>query len=109
MPYDEEVAGRVREALDSEPAVVEKKMFGGLSFMVRGHMCCGVSGEELMVRVGPDAYENALSRPDARKMDFTGKPLIGFVYVRPDGIRAKADLQTWVDLGLEFVRSLPGR
>ncbi len=73
--------------------------------MVRGHMCCGVSGEELMVRVGPDA----LSRPHARKMDFTGKPLIGFVYVRPDGIRAKADLQTWVDLGLKFVRSLPAR
>ena len=81
MLYDEGVAQRVREAMSDQKNVVEKKMFGGLSFMLQGNMCCGVVGAELMVRVGVDGYEAALSQPYARQMDFTGKPLKGFVYV----------------------------
>jgi len=107
MPYDDGVAQRVREALIDQSDVVEKKMFGGLAFMVRGHMCCGIVGAELMVRVGPQGYESALSQPHARKMDFTGKPMKGFVYVSAVGFEDDGDLQAWVDRGLRFVTSLP--
>ena len=109
MAYDDGVAHRVREALQRQSNVVEKKMFGGLAFMVRGNMCCGVIGEELMMRVGPGGYETALTQPHARKMDFTGKPLKGFVYIDSDGFDSDDDLQAWVDRALEFVLSLPAK
>lgn len=89
--------------------MVEKKMFGGLSFMVKGNMCCGVVGDELMARVGPDGYEAALKRPHARPMDFTGKPLKGFVYVAPEGFADRADLEGWIGLALNFVETLPAK
>lgn len=89
--------------------MVEKKMFGGLSFMVKGHMCCGVVGDELMVRVGPDGYEAALERPHARPMDFTGKPLKGFVYVAAQGFSTQSTLERWIRLALEFVETLPAK
>ncbi len=109
MAYDEGVAQRVREALQRQSNVVEKKMFGGLTFMVRGNMCCGVIGEELMVRVGLEGYETVLTQPHARKMDFTGKPLKGFVYVESDGFDSDDDLQAWVDRALELALSLPAK
>jgi hypothetical protein len=109
MPYDEGVAQRVREAMDGLADLVEKKMFGGLAFMACGNMCCGVIGEELMARVGADGYESALSRPHARQMDFTGKPLKGFVYVAPAGFESDDDLQAWVNRAVEFVHSLPAK
>ena len=109
MAFDEGVAQRVREALDCERDVVEKKMFGGLAFMLYGHMCVGVVGDEMMVRVGPEGYEAALALPSARKMDFTGKPLKGFVYVGVDGFDEDENLQEWVDLGRRFVSTLPSR
>jgi hypothetical protein len=107
MAYDETVAARLREGFIGVPHVVEKKMFGGLAFLVGGHMCCGVLGDDLMVRVGPDAYEKALAQPHARKMDFTGKPMKGFVYVGPAGFREEGALRAWIDRGLSFVTSLP--
>lgn len=110
MAYDEGLAQRIRETLgaaDGLGGVVEKKMFGGLAFMVRGHMSCGVSGDELMVRVGPDAYEEALAQPHARQMDFTGKPLKGFVYVAAEGFESDEDLAAWVDRSVRFALSLP--
>lgn len=82
-------------------------MFGGLSFLLRGNMCCGIAGGELMVRVGPDAYPKALARKHVRPMDFTGKPLKGYVYVAPPGIRSQRQLRAWVEQGLAFARSLP--
>lgn len=106
MAYDESLAERVRGVLAGEPGVSEKRMFGGLTFLLDGNMCCGISKNDLMVRLGPDAYEEALTRPHAREMDFTGKPLKGFVFVAPKGYASKADLRTWVGLGLEFARSL---
>lgn len=109
MAYDEGVAERLRDAYLSLPDVVEKKMFGGIAFMVSGHMSCGVVNDTLMVRVGPEQYEHALKRPHARQMDFTGKPLTGFVYVAPEGFEDDADLQDWVELSLAFVCSLPPR
>ena len=114
MAYDEGIAERLREVYaevqdiaKKKRKLVEKKMFGGLAFMVDGHMSCGVVKDELMVRVGPDRFDEALRRPYARKMDFTGKPLKGFVYVEPEGYASDQDLQTWVKLSLEFVATLP--
>lgn len=107
MAYDEGLAQRLREAFVEQPGVVEKKMFGGLAFMVQGHMCCGVLADELMVRVGPDHYEVALTRPHAREMDFTGRPMRGMVMVAGDGFETERDLAAWVERGLKFVLSLP--
>ncbi|MDH3637403.1 MAG: TfoX/Sxy family protein [Gammaproteobacteria bacterium] len=101
------MAERLREAYAGIPDVVEKKMFGGLTVMVAGHMSCGVVNDTLMVRVGPDQYAQALGKPHVREMDFTGKPLKGFVYVAPDGLAAKEQLNSRVTLSLNFVTSLP--
>jgi TfoX/Sxy family transcriptional regulator of competence genes len=107
MAYDETVAQQVRKALTKYPGITEKKMFGGLAFLLLGNMCCGIMGNELMVRVGPQGYEAALSRPHTRKMDFTGKPLKGFVYVSPAGFGAKKGLEAWIEKATEFALSLP--
>ena len=107
MGYDEGVAQRLREVLANRIDVAEKKMFGGIAFMLSGNMCCGVIGESLMARVGAQQYEKALSRPHVREMDFTGKSLKGFVYVEPEGIESDADLEHWVSVCENFVESLP--
>lgn len=109
MAYDERLAERVRGALERRRGVTEKKMFGGLSFLVNGNMSCGVNGDDLMVRVGPDAYEEALDRAHARPMDFTGKPLKGMVYVGPKGVRTAPQLRRWVEQAVSFARSLPAK
>lgn len=82
-------------------------MFGGLAFMVRGHMTVGVRNEDLMVRVGRDAHADALAQPHARPMDFTGRPLEGFVYVGSAGLEADDDLEEWIGRGLSFAESQP--
>lgn len=108
MAYDEALADRVRDALVAESDVREQKMFGGLAFMVRGHMCVGLLADELMVRVGPDGYDGALRRAGVREMDFTGRPMRGIVMVAPTALRGRA-LRSWVERGLEFVGTLPAR
>lgn len=107
MHYNEKLAERVRAALSGQRDVVEKRMFGGLAFMLRGHMCCGVVGDDLMVRVGAEAHAKAIREPHARPMDFTGRPLRGFVYVSPAGHARRQGLAKWVERGLGFVKSLP--
>lgn len=107
MAYDEALGERVRAALEDEAGVTERKMFGGLAFMLHGNMCCGVIGDELMVRVGPDAWEAALALPHAREMDFTGRSMKGMVYVGTAGIASDADLDAWVGRGIAFAGSLP--
>jgi TfoX/Sxy family transcriptional regulator of competence genes len=107
MAYDEGVAQRIREYLGARDDVVEKKMFGGLAFMVAGNMCCGVIDDRLMIRVGPDEYEQARAQPHVHEMDFTGKPLRGFVYVEPDGFANDGDLFAWIERCLSFVSNLP--
>ena len=109
MAYDEGVAQRVREALQQIQGVTEKKMFGGIAFMINGNMCAGVVGDTLMLRVGPENYEPALKQPHVRQMDFTGRPLTGYVYVAPEGFEDDADLARWIDLGWRFVRGLPAK
>jgi len=109
MAYDAGVAERLRDCYNDVQNVVERKMFGGIAFLVDGHMTCGVTNDTLMVRVGPDRYEYALAQPYARTMDFTGKPLKGFVYVAPAGFESDEALAEWVGLSLEFVRTLPAK
>lgn len=107
MAYDEGLAARIRAALEERTPVVEKKMFGGVAFLVGGHMCCGVVANELCVRVGAARNEEALGRPHARPMDFTGRPMKGYVYVAAEGIRSGKALREWLRLGLDFVATLP--
>jgi len=109
VAYDEKLARRIRTALAGQRGLSEKKMFGGIAFLHRGHMCCGVVGADLMVRVGPAAYERALARPHAREMDFTGRPMKGLVYVGAAGLRTSRQLRAWLERGLEHARSLPPR
>ena len=107
MAYDEGLAQRVREALGERSDLSERKMFGGLCFMLGGNMCAGIVGEELMLRVGPDSYDSALARPHAREMDFTGRALKGMVYVGVDGVADDTDLSSWLDVAVSFAGALP--
>ncbi len=107
MAFDEGLAERLREVFFDDPDVTEKKMFGGLAFMLRGHMCCGIIKETLMARVGPDQYQAALKRPHTREMDFTGRAMKGFVFVDPEGFEDDNILRDWVSLCENFVNGLP--
>lgn len=109
MAYDEGLAQRIREVLDETAGATEKKMFGGLCFLIGGNMTCGVVGDELMVRVGPEAYEDALAQPHAREMDFTGRPMKGMVYVAADALDDDDVLAGWVERGAAFAGSLPAK
>ena len=109
MAYDEALADRVRDTLARRSGLTEKKMFGGIGFMLNGNMCCGVVKEELMVRVGPDGHEGAVMQPHARPMDLTGRPMIGFVFVDRQGVQKAHALQQWVERGASFAESLPAK
>ncbi len=109
MGYDQQTAERVRRTLSGWPGVVEKRMVGGLSFMVDGHMCCGVTSTALMVRVGPEAYGRELARPHVRLMEFAGRPLAGYVCVDPEGFPTDRALAAWVQRGIDFVSTLPAK
>jgi hypothetical protein len=108
-PFNDLTALKIRNALEDTPGVSERQIIGGVAFLLRGNMCCGVFDEKLVVRVGPDAYESALREPHARPMDFTGRPLPGFVYVTRDGYASDAALAQWIDRGIRFVRTLSAR
>lgn len=107
MAYDEGLAERIRDVLMYREDIAEKKMFGGIAFMLGGNMCVGVVNDVLMVRVGADDYEAALAEPHARPMDFTGKPLTGFIYVDPEGFDDDEQLLAWIERGVAFAASLP--
>ncbi len=107
MAYDERLAERIRGYFKRRKGVEEKRMFGGLCFMLNGHMCCGVEKDRLMVRVAPDCYETFLKKPHAREMDFTGKPLKGFLFVSEGGYRTAAGLAFWLDEAVECARGKP--
>ncbi|MEX1254523.1 MAG: TfoX/Sxy family protein [Dehalococcoidia bacterium] len=109
MAYDEKLADRVRKALGPDGGLTERKMFGGIAFMLRGNMCCGIVKDELMVRVGPDAFDDALRQPHARPMDFTGRPMKGMVYVSAAGLRTAPALRKWVQRGVDFASTLPAK
>jgi hypothetical protein len=108
MAYSDELAHCVRALLDGRDDVAERPMFGGLTFMVAGHMCCGVHGEELIVRLHPDDEAVALSRPHARPMDFTSRPMRGFVTVAPEGVKGEA-LPRWIALAVARAETQPAK
>jgi TfoX/Sxy family transcriptional regulator of competence genes len=109
MAYDEGLAQRVRETLRGKRGVTERKMFGGIAFMLRGHMFVGISEGSLMARVGPQNYERALAMDGTREMDFTGKPMRGYVFVGPQSLKSATDLSRWVELCADFVATLPAK
>ena len=106
MAYDEELADRVRVVLADEPGLTERKMFGGLAFMIGGNMACGIVKDELMLRLGPEGADAALDEPHVREMDFTGRPMTGMVYVERAGLD-DAGVRRWVERAAAFARALP--
>ena len=107
MAYDQGLAARLTDLLAHHPGVSDRKMFGGLALLCRGHMFVGIVGDTLMGRVGPEGYAGALAMPHVRVMDFTGRPMKGYVYVDAPGFESDEDLARWVEAGLRFVDSLP--
>lgn len=106
MSYDEKLAARIRQALAGVQGVAEKKMFGGLAFLQEGAMFCGIVRDDLMVRVGPEAYEAMLDAPHVRPMDFTGRPMRGYIYVGAAGSRTATQVAGWVACGRDFVSTM---
>jgi TfoX/Sxy family transcriptional regulator of competence genes len=108
MPYDEELANRIREQLAAADAVTEKAMFGGLAFLLRGNMAVGItSSDELMVRVGQDGADEALARPYTRPFDMSGRPMRGWIIVAREGLAGDPELGAWVQQGVQYARGLP--
>jgi TfoX/Sxy family transcriptional regulator of competence genes len=107
MAYDQALAARIRSVLARREYVTERKMFGGIAFMVGVRMAVGVVRDDLMVRVGPEAHDDALARPHTRPMDFSGRPMRGMVYVSPAGVAADEDLARWVEAGVAYAASQP--
>ncbi|MGE0525480.1 MAG: TfoX/Sxy family protein [Parachlamydiales bacterium] len=107
MAFDAELADRIRKIFEAKKmAVTERKMFGGLSFLLRDKMCCGVLGSKLAARIGPDQYEKALRTPGVKPMDFTGRSLKGFVYVEAKAIKNDKNLNHWVEVSADYVSKL---
>jgi hypothetical protein len=110
VAYDRVLADRVRGEIGNHPALSECEMFGGIAFLVGGNMAVGVSGDELMVRMNPDAYDDALTRRGAHPFDMAGgRPMRGWLLVSPEGIASEADFSSWVALGVAHAESLPSK
>lgn len=107
MAYNEKLADRIRKVVARHKGFSEKKMFGGIAFMLRGNMCCGVVKDDFVVRVDPERYEEALAEPHTRPMDFTGRPIKGFVFVGSGGYQTDKVLAKWVKEAVDFALSLP--
>jgi len=109
MAYDEGLAQRIQEALCDLPGLVEKKMFGGVGFIVQGNMACGVNNNDLIIRVGAEHYEEALAQPHVSVFDLTGRPMKGWVVVGPEGYETDEALKSWVERGVDYALSLPAK
>ncbi len=107
MAFDERLAERIRAQLGKRRGLVEKKMFGGLAFLLNGNMCCGVHGQDMIVRVDPEQTGQSLRQPHTRIFDLTGRPMKGWILVQPKGLARAAGLAKWVDAGVKFAASLP--
>ena len=109
MAFSEALATRIRNALHRQERLTERKMFGGLAFLLNGNMCCGVVGDRLMLRLGESGAAQALAEPHTSPMDFTGKPMKSMVYVEPAGTSSEEALRTWVRRSVAFASSLPAK
>jgi hypothetical protein len=107
MAFDETLARRVRKHFDGRRDFVEKHMFGGVCFMIRGRMCCGIIDSSLMVRLDPDDADRVADQPHVRPMDFTGKPMRGYLFVDAEGIATPRMLKQWVDRCVAQVEAMP--
>jgi TfoX/Sxy family transcriptional regulator of competence genes len=107
MAYDRALAERVRAELGAHPAVTEHEMFGGIAFLIAGNMAVGVTGGELMVRVGKDAHADTVSLPGARVFDMAARPMVGWLVVGPEGFPTEADFRAWIERGVTYAESLP--
>jgi TfoX/Sxy family transcriptional regulator of competence genes len=107
MAYNEALAQRIRAALPGIPGITEKKMFGGIAFLVDGNMACGVSKDNLMARINPADTDAALAQPHVRTFDMTGRPMKGWVLVEPAGLQTDDSLRRWIDQTVAFAQSLP--
>ena len=105
MAYDENLADRAREVMPTDAEVTERKMFGGLAFLLRGHMFAGIVGSELMVRIGSEAAQQALELDHVREMDFTGRPMKNMIFVQPAGLHGPA-LERWITAAADYARTL---
>ena len=106
MVYNEKLADRIRKTIGKNKNVTEKKMFGGLSFLLNGKMFCGVLKEDLVLRISHGEYEGALKKPNVRPMDFTGRPMKGFIYVNQNGCKSDKDIRKWIELSYNHAASL---
>lgn len=109
MAFDPGLSQRVREVLGERPGLTERKMFGGLAFLLDGKMFVGIVGGTLMARVGLERHQDALTQPHVREMDFTGRPMKGYVYIDPPGLTEDRDLAAWVVWCANFVAALPDK
>jgi TfoX/Sxy family transcriptional regulator of competence genes len=109
MAFDEAVAAHLRKALARRKGVTERKMFGGLAFLLDGNMCCGVLGDRLVLRLGAEGPAEALGEPHTHPMDFTGKAIASMVYVAPEGYATESALRGWVKRAVSFASSLPAK
>ena len=109
MAFSEALANRVREALGKRKGITERKMFGGLAFLLNGNMCCGVMKDQLMLRLGESGAAEALAEPHTRPMDFTGRPMKNMVYVEPAGLASEEALRKWVGQAVAFASTLPAK
>lgn len=107
MAFDTLLAQRVKALMLDLDGLTEKKMFGGVGFMLHGNMACGVNKDDLIVRVGPEAYDEALEQPNTRIFDFTGREMKGWIMVSPEGTILEADLERLVKMGTDFALTLP--
>jgi TfoX/Sxy family transcriptional regulator of competence genes len=107
MAFDAGLADRIRHALPRSRAISERKMFGGLAFLMNGHMFCGIVKNDLMVRLGDELAAAALEQPHTRPMDFSGRPMKSMIYVDAGGVDSDESLRAWVDSSLKFVKKLP--
>jgi TfoX/Sxy family transcriptional regulator of competence genes len=109
MVYNETLADRIRAIVGDGPGLTERKMFGGIAFMLNGNMFCGITRDDLIVRVGSDLFEEALRRPGARPAEMGGRPMKGMTFVAPEGYASDDELRGWVEQTLEYSRSLPAK
>ncbi|MEK6236148.1 MAG: TfoX/Sxy family protein, partial [Planctomycetales bacterium] len=109
MPYDEQTAKRIRKRMSRRQGVQEKKMFGGVGFMLNGNMCVGAWKEFLILRIGLDAYEDGLNQPFVQEFDITGRAMRGWIMIHPDGFAEDDDLADWIRQAVQFVKTLPAK
>lgn len=109
MAFDNKLADRIRKQFGKRNGLTEKKMFGGIAFLLNGNMCCGVRGQEMIVRLDPEQTDQALSEPHTRIFDLTGRPMKGWILVQSKGIANDNALTKWLHMGLKYAASLPAK